>query len=608
MKNRAPALCKRLATMLVVLTVFSLTACSFFDTLFGNDNNKPPHSDPESPSAPVTVTLAYTVSGGGTISGDAVQTVESGRNGREVEAVPESGYTFLGWTDGVMTAKRSDTAGDENATYTAKFVGSTISVTYTSNNYNASNLAKSVVRTADADQTVSVTVTPKRGHKFVEWSDGVTTPTRTDDAWLDGETVQAIFAPDALNLPIVQIDTLGAEAPTVQSKDYVPCTITVGNTDEAFCVEKQSAGIRVRGNTTARYIKKPYRIKFDKKIALFGSENKYKSWCLLALYQDFSDIKDYTAFKIARDIGTGNFVPSTVFTEVYCNGEYKGLYLLTDQVDEKEGRLNVETVPDPAVAETSFMAQIDDYCKDEGVEGVNWFSIHVTDYNVDYYVEVQYPEPKDGATNAHFRYVQTYITTVHNLIFDPAVTRAQFEQYVDLPSFIDYYLVQEVMGQAEINNKSIKMSKSASGKLVMGPVWDFDWATGGPMRVNSGMNTTGAYNVSGWLSQSNWFARLIGARSGESGVAWFREAVKARWTQIKPKVLASLDEVAAMKSTLRAAAVRNEALWTQDNRFMSVNSAGVTSYPQVTTDYDAYYDWVLAYIRTKADTMTTLLA
>jgi hypothetical protein len=83
---------------------------------------------------PVTkYTLKYIAGMGGTISGSTTQTVEKGKSGSQVTAVPNSGYTFSKWSDGKTSASRTDTNVQNNITVTAEFVAQTYTVTYDGN-------------------------------------------------------------------------------------------------------------------------------------------------------------------------------------------------------------------------------------------------------------------------------------------------------------------------------------------------------------------------------------------------------------------------------------------------------------------------------------------
>ena len=385
---------------------------------------------------------------------------------------------------------------------------------------------------------------------------------------------------DALDLPVMEINTENA-APIVDKENYVSCEVSVSNTGEGgYTLANASAGIRGRGNSTWAMPKKPYRIKFDEKTPLFGW-SKNKSWVLLAMYNDFSNVKDYTAFNFANAIESTMFAPHTKYIELYLNGQYQGLYLLTDQTDENDGRTGVKEDFDESATQVPFLVEWDEYAYAEGVEGQDWFRIENSDSGVTSYYAIKYPEVDERYTQAQFDYIQQYIETVNSLCHDPKVSKQDFEDYVDLKSFMDYYLIQEVMAQMEINWKSIFMSKSLSGKLVMGPVWDFDWSAGGPMDLG------GIREDAGWMSSTNWFAYML-------NVDWFKDALLQRWKEILPKLQNALSEVKANKTTIYQSALRNAEMWDFDTTDSLM-------------DFSEYYDWVMNYLGERMEIISGLV-
>ena len=347
-------------------------------------------------------------------------------------------------------------------------------------------------------------------------------------------------------LPRIEVTTEnGAEI--LSKEEYVNCTISISGAEEAFCLSDAEAGIRGRGNDTWLYYpKKPYRIKFDEKTSVFG-EKANKSWVLLAMYNDFSMIKDRLAFAMAEAVPGQEFSPAYHYVELYLNGEYRGLYLLTDQVDENKGRAGVKADFTEEDTEVPFLVELDARAPDEGVEDVDWFYAGGRPY------AIKYPEADERYTTQQFQYIKDYICKVDELCRTPNVTVAELEKWIALESFMDYYLVQETMGQPEINWKSVYMSKTADGKLKMGPVWDFDWAAMGP--------STGKYSndyrdqIEGFRSVDNWFAALY-ENSPE-----FREALSVRWKEIRPLLMDTLEGVDAEIKTIEKAAKRDHLRW-----------------------------------------------
>ncbi len=68
-------------------------------------------------------TLTYIAGDNGSLTGTTSQTIASGGSGSQVTAVANTGYHFSSWSDGVLTASRTDTGISASTTYTATFVG-----------------------------------------------------------------------------------------------------------------------------------------------------------------------------------------------------------------------------------------------------------------------------------------------------------------------------------------------------------------------------------------------------------------------------------------------------------------------------------------------------
>src|SRR5206468_339864 len=76
-------------------------------------------------------TLTYTAGANGSISGASPQTVNHGGSGTAVSAVADAGYHFVSWSDGVLTASRTETNVQANVSVSASFAINTYTLTYT---------------------------------------------------------------------------------------------------------------------------------------------------------------------------------------------------------------------------------------------------------------------------------------------------------------------------------------------------------------------------------------------------------------------------------------------------------------------------------------------
>ncbi|MEI6039866.1 MAG: InlB B-repeat-containing protein [Candidatus Berkelbacteria bacterium] len=140
-----------------------------------------------------TYTLTYNASLNGSITGTTPQTVDYGTNGTQVTAVPNSHYHFVSWSDGVLTAARTDSNITADITVTATFAIDTYTLTYNagSNGSITGTTPQTINYGANSTQ---VTAVPSAHYHFVSWSDNVLTAARTDLNVTANITVTATFA------------------------------------------------------------------------------------------------------------------------------------------------------------------------------------------------------------------------------------------------------------------------------------------------------------------------------------------------------------------------------------------------------------------------------
>ena len=140
----------------------------------------------------ITYTLSYAAAEGGSISGAASQTVEHGNTGAEVEAVPNEGYVFKHWSDGVTTAKRTDSNVTAGISVSAVFERITYTLSYTA--AEGGSISGAATQTVEHGSSgVEVEAVPDEGYEFKHWSDGVTTAKRTDSNVTASISVSAVF-------------------------------------------------------------------------------------------------------------------------------------------------------------------------------------------------------------------------------------------------------------------------------------------------------------------------------------------------------------------------------------------------------------------------------
>ncbi len=246
--------------------------------------------------------------------------------------------------------------------------------------------------------------------------------------------------------------------------------------------------IRGRGNSTWNMPKKPYALKLDKKVdGAFMGMSPHKRWAVLANYADKTSIRNRVAFEIGKHTKLA-WTPDSRYVEVMLNGKMLGNYLLTEQIRIDPERVNIEeidnTVDSGQKLTGGWLLEIDRYYN---LGESRYFRPTISQ------LPVIVKEPED-ANGAQMNYIKSYFENLEKLLFPtlPDGTpyhelnahlagtpdSTQYHQYLDIESFIDYWIVQEVVSNGDSRLPgSVYMYKDVNGKLCAGPLWDFDQTT-----------------------------------------------------------------------------------------------------------------------------------
>ncbi|MBR5075844.1 MAG: CotH kinase family protein [Bacteroidales bacterium] len=351
-------------------------------------------------------------------------------------------------------------------------------------------------------------------------------------------------------LATVYIDTEN-NAPIVSKEEYVPAALTIRSDGGRYDLEQVNCSVRGRGNTTWEWPKKPYLIKLDKKAEVFGLP-KHKRWILLANFMDRSLMRNLVAMKVSSMTNL-DWTPHCEPVELVLNGRHRGTYVLIEQVRVDKNRVNVtEMTPEDNEGEAvtgGYLLECDFHYDNE----VQWTDPHGG--SVEWGSEggipfsVKYPDEED-LTEAQLAYIKQYVYDTAEAIYGPDFTDLEkgYANYIDVDSFVDYWLVFEVMGNHELGNPgSVFMHKDRGGKLVAGPCWDFDW---GVLSYNtSPQGKTGLIN-----GEAIWYARLF-----EDPV--FKEKVKKRFQELLPQLETIPAYMDALQERLSESARYNFRMW-----------------------------------------------
>ena len=265
-------------------------------------------------------------------------------------------------------------------------------------------------------------------------------------------------------LPVVIVNTPN-NVPITSKEEWTEGTeIKILNPDGTIAYEG-STSFRGRGNSTWNYPKKPYAIKLDKKASILGMP-KHKRWVLLANWMDRTLLRNRVAFKLG-ECTQMDWTPRGEYVELVLNGAHLGNYFLCEQVKVDENRVNVAEIDaDSEDVSGGYLFELDTHF-DEAFK----FKSEIKAF------PYMFKDPDEDISDAMLNYVQNYVNTMEDYLYNDFDNR-KWADYIDINSFIDYWFAVELTSNYEpLHPKSVYMHKDIGGKLKMGPMWDYDWAT-----------------------------------------------------------------------------------------------------------------------------------
>ena len=374
------------------------------------------------------------------------------------------------------------------------------------------------------------------------------------------------------NLPkIPEIYILTDESAPIETKeDYVYGYLDMFSYDQYNNSILELGGIRtrikLRGNSTLVMPKKPYKIKFDEKQNML-SEYQEKEWVLLANFADQTLVRNAVAYQMANDLNM-DFSPMVRFVDLYINNVYQGNYLLSDQIEVSTNRVNVEE-KSPNM-DTGYLIEFDKRLYDGGLENSeeNFFLIEGIPF------VIKSPDIEDDHyNNDQYLFIESYMRTVYDTLRD----KEDYSLYIDEASFIDWFIVSEVMKNVDSGYSSVYFHKDAGGLLKMGPVWDFDLSSG-----NYGHLQEDLRGPIGWYTpraDKNVFFMYLLEYDG------FKAALKQRWNEVyETVILQALANVYIFADSIARSRSMNFDMWdiigTYEDWFISPEILALDTYEE----------------------------
>ena len=365
---------------------------------------------------------------------------------------------------------------------------------------------------------------------------------------------------------------------------YEACTVSLTDADRTVLLDAVTAEVKVRGNWTTSYEKKPLRIKFTESQNLLGLNDgaTFKNWLLLAEYKDASLLRNKAALAMAEELLADDelYVSDAEFVEVVINGQYWGVYLLAEQQQVNKDRVNITEVPEGYTGtDIGYFMEFDGYYMNEdplqrfhvdyadnaalvpfdGEDGNGETMKCLSDPEYGRKNDIGITIKSDIYDQAQRNFIASFVNNVYNIMYAAAyydeayifndtyteiyktteiTPQEAVERVVNISSLADTYLINELLCDADVYWSSFFLSADfgpeGDKKLTFEAHWDFDSAMGNKNRCVDG---TGFYaanivpDVNGGPGRGGEYNTINPWLAVLAYEDWYQDIIRENWTK-----------------------------------------------------------------------------
>lgn len=267
-------------------------------------------------------------------------------------------------------------------------------------------------------------------------------------------------------LPVLHIETEN-NRPVVSKEEYLDAVYWLDpmGADNIDPLGSQASPlpmqIRGRGHSSWNGAKKPYKIKLGKKARLMGMpENKH--WALLKPIEN-----TIAGLQLGRLMNMA-WTPDCRPVEVVLNGDYIGLYFLTETIRIDKNRVSIYEQKDqetnPELIRGGWLVEVDNYrdeCQITVPECSRWN------------MTLRYHSP-ENLSNHQLQWLTNEFTTINKAIYSNDKNSTEWEKYIDVESLARFFILQEVMDNPDGFHGSFYLHKDLgdNARWIAGPIWD----------------------------------------------------------------------------------------------------------------------------------------
>jgi hypothetical protein len=404
------------------------------------------------------------------------------------------------------------------------------------------------------------------------------------------------------HLPIVIVNTNGQDIPNENKITAHMGIIDNGPGETNYLSDPYNhydgfIGIELRGSSTQWFPKKQFAVETrdslgeNNNVSLFGMPEE-NDWIFNAPYTDKSLMRNVLIYNMARD--AGRYASRSHYFELVLNGDYRGVYVLLEKVKRDENRVDITTLnPNDVSGDDLTGGYIIKIDKWDGENVGGWYSEPQLENYSGFYYQYHYPKPDDIVTEQQ-GYIINYIDNFEQVIINEnsSDSISGYANIINWYSFVDFLIMQEIAKNVDgyrLSNYMYKDNDSNDGRLVAGPIWDF----------NLGFGNADYYE--GWDTQG-WQVDAILPSDDFGNPFWwsliwsdenFRWSVQQRWYELRQNMLSNSavnTVIDSLQDHIGVAADRNFERWSTLGEYVWPNYFIGETYEE---EVEYLRDWIM---------------
>ena len=364
-------------------------------------------------------------------------------------------------------------------------------------------------------------------------------------------------------LPFISINTGGN---LIVDDPKVSASLNIKQGDSL--IEAHQIGIEIRGSSSQMFDKKSYGFETwdenDNDLdAPLGGFPEEEDWILYGPYSDKSLIRNVLIYGLSNDIG--QYATRTNLYELEINESFLGTYVLMEKIKRDKNRVDVSKNKEEDVS-GGYILKIDKPTGDGQWydDSFSFSSKFMPNGNIgqnkNTFFLYEYPNA-DDINDDQKNYIQNFIHDFENALASENFSSEQsgYQNYIDLDSFIDFFILNEVSKNPDGFRLSTFMHKDKGEKLKMGPIWDFNLAFGNVNYCNGASTEGWTHRFNEVCPNDTWLVPFWWKRFMEDPV--FVSTLKERWNNLRTNLFSTsevLQRITLIEEQLKSSnAIKN---------------------------------------------------